>query len=161
MARSGRLFLSWLLWFVPLFWLWMLLVGEWDHEEWIAGATAAAIAAAVAEGCRRVARVEARPTLERLAKLPMALAMVLVDFGVLAWLALSPLWRRERVRGRFIHRGLSVDAAGGSTLSVGRRALTILIAGYSPNAYVVDIDGAEGKVVLHDLKTLRKSEEPA
>jgi hypothetical protein len=37
----------------------------------------------------------------------------------------------------------------------------ILLASYSPNAYVVDVDHRENRVLLHDLVTNRKSEAPA
>jgi hypothetical protein len=37
----------------------------------------------------------------------------------------------------------------------------VLVAGYSPNAYVVDVDVDEGTVLLHDLVPWRRSEEPA
>jgi hypothetical protein len=37
----------------------------------------------------------------------------------------------------------------------------VLIAGWSPNAYVVDIDEESGTVLLHDLVPNRASEEPA
>jgi hypothetical protein len=37
----------------------------------------------------------------------------------------------------------------------------VLLAGYSPNAYVVDIDPDEDVVLVHDLVPWRRSEEPA
>lgn len=41
------------------------------------------------------------------------------------------------------------------------RAWTVLLSGYSPNAYVVDIDPETNEVLIHDLIPWRKSEEPA
>jgi hypothetical protein len=161
MARSGRFLLAWCVWFTAMFWLWMLLVGEWEHEEWIAAAAAAALGASFAEAARHTAEVRARPTLERLARVPSALLMVLVDFAVLVGLLAEALVRRRLVRGVFVHRRLSIDAPGLDPESVGRRALTILVAGYSPNAYVIDIDRRRRHVTLHDLRRMRRSEEPA
>ena len=36
--------LSWLAGWLAFFWLWQLLSGEWNHVEWIAGASAATLA---------------------------------------------------------------------------------------------------------------------
>lgn len=160
MAARGRALLAWSLWWVTLFWWWMLLVGEWNHEEWIAGAAAAALGATVAEACRRRAELSLARPLE-LRKLPAALAMVIVDFGVLCGTFALALVRLRRPRGRFIHRRASFDAGGLDAASVTRRALTILIAGYSPNAYVVDVERRRNRVLVHDLVPARKSEEPA
>jgi hypothetical protein len=152
---------AWCLWFSVLFWWWMLLVGEWDHEEWIAAAAAAALTATIAEAARYVAELEIRLPLERLVHLPLALAMVVADFVTLVWVLVASGFGLRRVRGRFIHRRASFDTGGLDGESVTRRGLTILIAGYSPNAYVIDVDRTEGTVLVHDLVTRRKSEEPA
>jgi len=152
---------AWCLWFSVLFWWWMLLVGEWDHEEWIAAAAAAAVTATIAEAGRRVAELEIRLPLERLAQLPLALAMVVADFLTLVWVLVRSGFGLRGFRGRFIHRGASFEAGGLDAESVTRRGLTILVAGYSPNAYVIDVDRAEGTVLVHDLVTRRASEEPA
>jgi hypothetical protein len=152
---------AWCLWFAVLFWWWMLLVGEWDHEEWIAAAAAAALTATVAEASRRVAELEIRLPLERLVHLPLALAMVVADFLTLTWVLVRAAFGLRKFRGRFVHRRASFETGGLDAESVARRGLTILVAGYSPNAYVIDVDRAEGTVLVHDLVTRRKSEEPA
>jgi hypothetical protein len=36
----------------------------------------------------------------------------------------------------------------------------MLVANFSPNAYVIDIDRQQNLVLLHDLVPFRKSEEP-
>jgi hypothetical protein len=152
---------AWCLWFSVLFWWWMLLAGEWDHEEWIAAACGAALAATVAEAGRRVAELEIRLPLERLAQLPLALAMVVADFATLTWVLVVSGFGLRRFRGRFVHRRASFETGGLDAESVTRRGVTILVAGYSPNAYVIDVDRKEGTVLVHDLVTRRKSEEPA
>jgi hypothetical protein len=160
MAATGRALLAWSLWWVTLFWWWMLLAGEWNHEEWIAAAAAAALGATVAEACRRRAEVElALP--RDLRKLPVALAMVPVDFAVLCWMLLAGVVEFRVPRGSFVHRRPSFDPGSLDAASVTRRALTILIAGYSPNAYVVDVHRKRNRVLVHDLVRARKSEEPA
>ena len=144
---------AWCLWFSALFWWWMLLAGEWDHEEWIAAAAAAALAATIGEAGRRVAELEMR--------LPLALAMVVADFLTLLRVLVVSGFGLRGFRGRFIHRRASFQAGGLDAESVTRRGLTILVAGYSPNAYVIDIDRKDGAVLVHDLVTRRRSEEPA
>jgi hypothetical protein len=160
MAVAGRAVLAWSLWWVTLFWWWMLLAGEWNHEEWIAAAAGAALGATVGEACRRCAELELRFPWA-LAGLPSALAMVLVDFAIVTGVLVADLARLRRPRGPFVHRRPSFEVDGLGPESVTRRAVTILVSGYSPNAYVVDVRRADDRVVLHDLVRLRKSEEPA
>lgn len=148
----------WLGWWVPLFWLWILLAGEWDRQEWVAAAGAATIAASVAELARVRTGFAARVPLRAAADLPEVLLMVVVDFGVVVRALLASLARREVVRGSFRSRELSrpADAEG-----PGPRAWVALAASYSPNAYVVDLDRATRRVLLHDLVPRESSERPA
>jgi multisubunit Na+/H+ antiporter MnhE subunit len=152
---------AWCLWFTAMFWWWMLLSGEWDHEEWISAAAAAALVATVGESARRVAELDIRVPLERLTQLPLALAMVVADFLTITWVLVVSAFGLRPFRGRFIHRRASFDTTGLDAEGATRRGLTILIAGYSPNAYVIDVDRKEETVLVHDLVTRRKSEEPA
>jgi hypothetical protein len=85
--------------------------------------------------------------------------MVLVDFAIVIGALFASLIRREIVRGRFVTREL--DAPGDDPTSFGTRAWITLLACFSPNAYVVDVDADKGTVLLHDLVPFRKSEEPA
>ena len=144
----------WLAWWLALFWLWMLLVGEWNHVEWIAAAIAAAIAASLAEFARVRTGFSVRLSAGDLVVLPKALGMVFVDFGILTWALLLSVVRRQVVRGEFVSRKADVGE------SVGARAWTVLVAAYSPNAYVVDLDPETRQVLLHDLVRNRASEEP-
>lgn len=157
MLRSAA---AWGLWWIALFWLWMLLVGDWNHIEWIGGAAAASVGATIAELGRKAAGVSVEPSVGRLAAVPRAWLAVFTDFGILVYALLASLARREVVRGRYLVRETE---AGEKTTSCGaaQRAWTVLVAGYSPNAYVVDIDPDEGTVLLHDLIRRRTSEEPA
>jgi len=151
---------AWVAWWVALFWLWMLLVGDWNHIEWIGGAAAAAVAATIAELARHFAGVSIEPSFARLKSAPQAWLVVFADFGIVMYALFRSLARREVVRGRYVVRATE---AGEKTTSRGaaHRAWTVLVAGYSPNAYVVDIDPDDGTVLLHDLLPWRNSEEPA
>jgi len=87
-------------------------------------------------------------------------AIVVADFGILMWALLRSLTQRRVVRGAFVTRSFD---AGARTTPRGQahRAWTVLVAGFSPNAYVIEIDEERSTVLLHDLVTWRRSEEPA
>jgi hypothetical protein len=141
-----------------LFWLWLLLAGEWNRDEWVAAAIAAATAAALAEQARLRLGISARIPVRELAgawRLPWD---VLVDFGlVVGVLLLSPA-RRRATHGRL--RWRSFQPGGADAAGFGRRAWLEYAATVSPNAYVVEVDRERGQVLLHDLVPRRASEEP-
>lgn len=141
-------------WWIALFWLWLLLVGEWNREQVVAAAIAATLAGAAAEFARTRTGLSAPLPPRLLADVPQALWMVVVDFGIVSWALVASVFRRRVVRGELIERE-SAAARG-----TGNRAWTVLLASYSPNAYVVDIDSDTERVLLHDLIPHRKSEEP-
>lgn len=145
---------AWLAWWLALFWLWLLLAGEWNREEAVAAAIAAAIAAALAEFARARTGFATRPSLRDLTSLPRVLGMVFVDFWILAWALLVSVARRRVVRGEFVRRRAAVGRGAGP------RAWNVLVAAYSPNAYVVDLDPETRQVLLHDLVRHHASEEP-
>jgi hypothetical protein len=158
-TRAVKHVLAWIGWWIPLFWLWFLLVGEWNRQELVAAAIAATIAASLAEFARTRTGFQARPSLRGLAYLPQALGMVVVDFGILGWALAASVARRRVVRGRFVSRELKGGARAAD--GVGPRAWTVLLAAYSPNAYPIDLDPETRTVLLHDLVPYRPSERPA
>ncbi len=151
--------LAWVAWWIGLFWLWFLLVGEWNGQELVAAAIAAALAASVAELARARTGFDARVPLRGLAQLPKAFGMVVVDFGIVVWALGTSVARRRVVRGRLVSRKL--EGGAGAARGVGPRAWTELVACYSPNAYVIDVDPESHTVLLHDLVPYRPSERPA
>lgn len=148
----------WIGWWLALFWLWLLLVGEWNRQEWVAAAAAATVAATVAEFARARTDFAAVLPWRALGDVPHVLLMVVVDFGIVVGALLASLARREVARGEFRSRRLSrpADAEG-----VGPRAWAALAASYSPNAYVLEIDPETRRVLLHDLVPHESSESPA
>lgn len=158
--RLGAGVACWCGWWLGCFWLWMLLVGEWNRVEWVAAACAAAVAATIAERGRRAARVEHRLPLERLRASASVPLFVFVDFGVVVYALLRSVATRRVVRGCYLGRPFD---AGPKTTAAGaaHRAWTTVLAGYGPNAYVVDVDPERDLVLVHDLVPWRRSEEPA
>jgi hypothetical protein len=129
----------------------MLLVGEWNHYEWIAATAAAAVAATIGEVARTAADVHARIPLATLRTGWSAFPVVFTDFfRVMRGLVQRPAGRSVR------HSG---PAAGDDPQSVGVRVWVNLLANYSPNAYVIGLD--DGEASLHDLYQRRQSEKPA
>lgn len=151
--------LPWLTWWLALFWLWLLLAGEWNRQEWLAAGIAATVAATLAEFARARTDFAARVPLSALSDVPRILLMILVDFGIVAWALLVSAARLRVVRGTLVSREL--ERGAGSAGGVGPRAWTALAASYSPNAYVIDIDAEARTVLLHDLVPKRSSESPA
>jgi hypothetical protein len=150
--------MPWVLWWITLFWLWMLLVGEWNRIELVAAAIAATLGATLAEGARAAAGLRFAIPPGRVPTIGTALLMVPVDFGILTWVLLRSIATRRVARGRFIAR--EFEAGGDDPHSIGNRAWTTLAANYSPNAILVDIDQEQKLVLFHDMVPLRKSEEP-
>lgn len=151
---------AWCLWWLGCFGLWLVLVADWSRLNALAGACAAAVAATAAEAVRTTARQDigiSGRTLRDAAGVPLA---VVVDFGILAVALARSLRQRRVVRGRYVSRELDL---GPKTTPAGRarRAWLALLAGYSPNAYLVDADAETGIALLHDLVPRRSSEEPA
>ena len=150
---------AWLGAWVALWWLWVLLAGEWNRYEWIAAACAATIAATLGEIARTRANAQVRLPLPLLRRGWNAFPQVFVDFGIITWALVRSALRREIVRGTF--RAHEFPAGAGDATSVGRRTWITVLADYSPNAYVVDIDCERQLVLCHDLIPNRRSEEHA
>jgi multisubunit Na+/H+ antiporter MnhE subunit len=151
---------AWTAWWLALFWLWLLITGDWNRIELIGAACGAAVAATIAELLRAAAGQPLSIPLERFRTAAGLVPIVFADFGIVMWALLRSLVRRRVVRGAFVTRNFD---AGPKTTSRGQahRAWTILLAGFSPNAYVIDIDADRDSVLLHDLVAWRRSEEPA
>jgi multisubunit Na+/H+ antiporter MnhE subunit len=151
---------AWVLWWLGCFGFWLILVADWSGVNAVAGACIAAVAATISERARAAARFEAPAswsTLRNAAHVPLA---ILVDFVVLSLALARSVVRREVVRGEYVTRavdpGTKTTPAGGA-----RRAWLALLSGYSPNAYLIDVDPDRRTALLHDLVPRRSSEKPA
>jgi hypothetical protein len=150
--------LAWAAWWLVLFWLWLLLAGEWNRVELVAGALAAAVAATFGEAARTLLRGRARiPPSDLVAALRIPLSVV-VDFGILVQALAVSAARRKVVRGSF--RAREIDAGDEGPAGTGHRAWLEYAATVSPNAYVIAIDRERGLALVHDLVLRRASERP-
>ena len=142
--------LAWALWWLFFWWGFVLLAGDWNHIEWIGAACIATVGATLAELVHACARVSPGISAAVLRAAPRALLQVPLDF----WILTRALLSGDRAPGRYVAR----DRERSDRTA---RAWTVLVAGWSPNAYVVDIDEDRGVVLLHDLVPNRSSEDPA
>ncbi len=159
MDRSVRHALAWLAWWLALFWLWLLLAGDWNRIEWIAAACGAAVAATVGEVARARAAVSVRVPLTWIARSWSVPPIVLADFGILVWVLVRSALRRKIHRGAF--RAHEFPAGGNDPVSRGIRAWTTVVATYSPNCYVVDVESERRLRLVHDLVPWPPSEAPS
>jgi hypothetical protein len=150
---------AWLVAFVVLWFGWILLAGEWNVDQWIAATGAATVAATVVEIARSRSGVSARVPFAWVRRGHSAFLQVFVDFGIVLWVLARSALRREAVSGSFYAH--ESDMTGDGAAAVGVRAWRTLLADYSPNAYVVDVNHETGLVLLHELVPRRSSEEPA
>jgi hypothetical protein len=130
---------AWTAWWLALFWLWLFLTGDWNRIEVIGAACGAAIAATLTELVRGAARQPLTVPLERVRAAGRVPPIVFADFGIVMWALLRSLATRRVVRGAFVTRRFD---AGPKTTPAGRahRAWTVWLAGFSANAYVIEID---------------------
>jgi hypothetical protein len=147
--------LAWVVAWLVLFWLFLLLAGDWNQIEWIGAASAATVAATIGEVARTRAGVEPRIPLRWIGRARTVPGRIFVDFGIVTWVLLLSLVRRRAVRGVF--RAHDFPAHEGP----GVRAWAAYAADFSPNAYVVEIDPQRNLVLVHDLVPNRSSEQPA
>ena len=153
-ARPARL----LAWWVVLFALWLLFAGQWSWliAAWGAGlALVAALSGEVVAG-QGLLSVRWRP--DWLRELGPALAAVVVDFLIISRALVVAMVIGRRRLGTFRQ---DRSTAGLGELPAGRRAWVTLVATWSPNCYVLDIDPETGRRMVHDLEVHRLSEQPS
>jgi len=142
---------------VSLYALWWLFVGSWSPwaAVWGAGLAVVATVAAMVARRERAGRLPGPGALLR--DVAAALRQIVVDFGVMTGVLLRAVVRGDRgPHGSFVVR--DTDAIGDGAVAL--RAWMALVATYSPNAWVVNIDGSSGRALVHDLSVRRDSEEP-
>lgn len=157
--RAARHGVGWLVLWAATFWLWFLLVGEWNRIELVAAAVAATLAASLGELARARAEVRPHVPLAWVLRAKSVVPMIFVDFGIVVWALVRSGLERKVVRGEFVSR--EFPAGGDDATSASIRAWAAVMATYSPNAYVLEIDEERQLTLVHDLVRYRRSEEPA
>jgi hypothetical protein len=146
-------------WWLALAWGWLLLVGEWNGTEWIAAAIAGLVAAIAAEIVHRQGLLPFRFSAGSFGGIASVPKLVVVDFWLLTLALLRAAARRRRPRGLFRARRFDAGAPDDDG-DRARRAVAGLLATYSPNAYVVEVDAERQLALVHDLVPYRDSERP-
>lgn len=122
-------------------WQWSWLIAAW-------GAGLALVAALSGEVVAGQGLLSVRWRPDWLRELEPALVAVVVDFLIIIRaLAVAMVIGRQRL-GTFRQ---DRSAAGLGELPAGRRAWVTLVATWSPNCYVLDIDPETGRRTVHDL----------
>jgi multisubunit Na+/H+ antiporter MnhE subunit len=146
---------AWVAWWLALFWLWMLLSGDWNHIEWIAAACGATVAATIGEVARTRADVAPRIPLRWIGRAWTVPHQIVIDFWIITLALARSLVRRSIVRGEFrVHHFPASEGPG-------VRAWAAWAAQFSPNAYVIELDPERDRALVHDLVPNRASSEPA
>ena len=139
------------LWWVTLFGAFLLYQGDVAYLNRLAAAGAAVVAAVFAVAVRGRRDGGARVPPAALKSLPRLPLQVVLDFAIVTRALVRTLAGR-RVSGSFVERPPTPAAD---------RPFIGIAAGYSPNAYPVELGEDAPRTVVHDLVRNRRSEEPA
>lgn len=143
-----RRLLSFSLWAIALFGLWLVLVGTVAGLELIAGAVAALIGAFAVEVVRaKGLLLSVKP--RWLGALVRPLLQVVPDFGFVMLALFRTIVRRTPPRGAYLVVDLS--GAGGDERSAGWRALAAAAGSIAPNSVVVDVERERRRMLVHKL----------
>ncbi|MGZ3457475.1 MAG: hypothetical protein ACXU86_03100 [Archangium sp.] len=144
-----RRVVTWLAWALPLWGLWVLLVAPAVSEaELGVGGVAAALSAVVAERLHARGLLRMSPRARWLGLTGRILWRLVLDTGVV----LAEVGRRLLGREpRSAFATFSFPAGADDSRSVARRVLATAALSLPPNAYVIEFDEPEGRVLVHQL----------
>lgn len=147
-SRTSFSPLSFSLWAIVLFGLWLVLVGTVAGLELIAGAVAALIGASAVELVR--AKGLLLPVKPRwLGLLARPLLQVVPDFGYVLLALFQTIVRGRAPGGAYL--AVDLSGAGGDQRSPGWRALAAAAGSIAPNSVVVDVDRERRRMLVHKL----------
>lgn len=136
-------------WWLAFLLLYLLLAGNFDWQEGVAGLGLAGVATVAMTATRRAASLYFQPRLGWLRHFRRLPRQVLVDCAIVATALARALFRRAKVEGVF--RTIPFDPGGDDAESAARRALVTAGVCLAPNTYVVAIDAERGEMLLHQL----------
>lgn len=160
MKSSSRRSFAAVAWFAVLVWLFMLVAGEWTAPTWIAAGVLGLISAAITVPLIRRGLYKLRFRGRWLAQLASVPKQIVVDFWIITAALVRSILARRRSVGCFValrDAPVGAEDAAGTTW----RAFATLVATWSPNSYVVDLDPKAKTRLAHDLVPNRASERPA
>jgi multisubunit Na+/H+ antiporter MnhE subunit len=128
-------------WWLGLFGFWLLLVGTSESLELVAGACAAVLGAALAEGVRSRLSID-MSLLGGAWRIPWR---ILRDFGLITWVLILQVTGVRPVRSSWVE--VRFPRAG----EPGRRAAAAALGSVSPNAIVAEVDRERNVAVVHEL----------
>jgi hypothetical protein len=150
--------ITYLLWWVGLFWLWFAYQGTWNRIQWVAAACMATVGATLATAIAARGLLRYRVAFSSIAAAKRVPLQIFIDFGIIT-LVLARRLAGRNVRGTFVVRRF--EPTGRGPTRAGDVAWRTITAMFSPNALPIDVDPDEGVSFFHDLVVNRKSEEPA
>jgi hypothetical protein len=145
-------------WWIALFFLWHAYQGEWNRIEWIAAACAATLGAAFAVLLANAGVFGFRIPIRAIRDGANVPVQLVIDFWIVT-VALVERMSGRQVEGAFVTR--TFPSRGSGKLAAGDRATRTFLSSISPNAYLIDIDPGQHVVLFHDLVVNRDSEKPA
>ncbi len=149
---------TYVLWWVGLFWLWFAYQGTWNRIQWVAAACMATVGASLATLIASRGLLRYRVPFSAIAAAKRVPLQIVIDF----WIITRVLARRlagRNVSGRFVVRAF--EPTGTGAVRRGDVAFRTIAAMLSPNALPIDVDPDERVSLFHDLVVNRDSEEPA
>lgn len=135
--------------FALLFWLWILLVGELDLEDALAGVVAAAAGTgagwAATHAGRALPQLRRRDAARLARAVPALFTETVAVYGAAARHALGrPIGAATRT--------VPTDAAGGGWAAARRSSVVGALESLTPGRIVIDIDHESGDAVVHELR---------
>jgi hypothetical protein len=153
-----RTIVTWLIWWVALFWLWFAVQGTWNRIQWVAAACMATVAATLGTLVTSRGLLRYRVPLSAITASARVPLQIVLDFGIITAVLARRLAGKD-VRGQFVVR--QFQARGRGATRRGDIAWRTFAAMFSPNALPIDVDSEQGTSLFHDLVPHRPSEEPA
>lgn len=155
----SRMALAAVAWFV-LVWLFILVAGEWTAPTWVAAGALGLIAASVTIPLAHRGLYKLRFRARWLVELASVPTQIVIDFWIITASLVRSIIARKHSVGCFVARR-DVPIGAESALGTTRRAFVTVVATWSPNSYVVDLDPKAKTSLVHDLVAHRASERPA
>lgn len=147
-------------WVVLLSGAFMLFTGQWTAVNWIGAGAAGLIAGLLTVPLTATGLFRLRFRASWVRQVVGPVLQVFADFAIVVGALVGCLLTGRRERGAFVARR-DFPTGGRDPEGTAWRAVVALLATWSPNSYVVDIDAGSGTRLSHDLVPRRSSERPA